>query len=137
MANKTVEVSEKGNTKQPKIMTMPLPDILEELENYIRRVEEAVKVAQNAARESREAAAQARESGEQAADAAKKAAEAAVARVRQDALNANDATSTRVTMLESELNKLKEKVSLEAIALDQAFLAAKNIHVENSPFIEK
>ncbi|MFC1956577.1 hypothetical protein ACFLWZ_08740 [Chloroflexota bacterium] len=32
-------------TRQPKIMTMPLPEILEELENYIKRVEEAVKQA--------------------------------------------------------------------------------------------
>ncbi|MBI2979628.1 MAG: hypothetical protein HYY41_02210 [Chloroflexi bacterium] len=44
-------------SRQPKIMTKPLPEILDELENYIKRVEEAVRQAQAAARESREAAA--------------------------------------------------------------------------------
>jgi t-SNARE complex subunit (syntaxin) len=59
----------------PKIMTKPLPVILDELENYIHRVEEAVKLAQAAAKDSRAAADQARESGEKAAEAARKAAE--------------------------------------------------------------
>jgi colicin import membrane protein len=68
---------------QPKIMTQPLPMILDELENYIKRVEEAVKQAQAAARDSREAAAQAKESGEKAAEAARKAAQEAVAKVEK------------------------------------------------------
>jgi len=34
---------EKIEEKLPKIMTKPLPEILDELESYIRRVEEAVK----------------------------------------------------------------------------------------------
>jgi len=37
--------------RQPNIMTKPLPQILDELESYIRRVEEAVKQAQAAAKE--------------------------------------------------------------------------------------
>lgn len=124
-------------TKQPKIMTVPLPDILEELENYIRRVEEAVKQAQAAAKDSRQAAAQAKESGEKAAEAARKAAEAAVAKVREEAAEAVDTLGMRVSAIDSELNTLKEKVSQEALAVDRAFLALKDRHIEESPFLEK
>ena len=128
---------EKIAVKQPKIMTKPLPEILDELENYIMRVEEAVKQAQAAAKESREAAAQARISGEKAAEAAKKAAEAAVARVREESAKAVDALGIRVSGIESELNDLKGKVSREALAVDRAFLALKDRHIEESPFLEK
>jgi len=123
--------------KQPKIMTKPLPEILDELENYIMRVEEAVKQAQAAAKESKEAAAQARLSGEKAAEAAKKAAEAAVAKVKEEAAKAVDTLGVRVSGIESELNDLKDKVSHEALAVDRAFLALKNKHIEDSPFMEK
>jgi uncharacterized phage infection (PIP) family protein YhgE len=128
---------EKITEKQPKIMIEPLPMILDELENYIRRVEEAVKQAQSAAKESREAAGQARVSGEKAAEAAKKAADTAVAKVRQEAAQAVDTMGVRVSELESELNTLKGKASQEALAIDRAFLALKNKHIEDSPFLEK
>ena len=138
--------SKKG-VSQPKIMTKPLPEILDELEDYIKRVEEAVRQAQAAAKESREAAAEARESGEKAAEAARKAAEAAVAKgreeaatalakVREEAAKALDTLGMRVSDLEEELNELKDKVKLEAFALDQAFVAAKDRHIESSPFLQ-
>ena len=127
----------KMEERQPRIMTEPLPQILDELEDYIRRVEEAVKQAQAAAKESKEAAAQARVSGEKAAEAAKKAAEAAVAKVREEAAKAVDTLGIRVSDIESELNTFKEKVSQEALAVDKAFLALKNKHIEESPFLEK
>jgi hypothetical protein len=123
--------------KQPKIMTKPLPEILDELEDYIKRVETAVKQAQAAAKESREAAAQAKISGEKAAEAAKKAAEAAVARVKEEAAKAVDTLGLRVLATESEINTLKEKVSQEALAVDRAFLVLKDKHIEESPFLEK
>ncbi len=142
--NKTAQKEAKGSqnpvqmeTRQPKIMTVPLPDILDELENYIRRVEEAGKQAQAAAKESKEAAAQARVHGEKAAEAAKKAADTAVARVREEAAKAVDTLGVKVSDLETELNTLKEKVSQESLALDRAFLAAKDRHIEESPFLEK
>lgn len=122
--------------RQPKIMTEPLPQILDELEDYIRRVEEAVRQAQAAAKESREAAAQAKVSGEKAAEAAKKAAEAAVAKVKEEAAKAIDTMGVRVSAIESEMNTLKEKVSQEALALDRAFLAAKDKHIAESPFLQ-
>lgn len=120
---------------QPKIMTKPLPEILDELENYIKRVEEAVREARAAAKDAREAAAQAKLSGEKAADAAKKAADAAVAEVRDEAARANEAMNVRVTDLEAELNELKENTKQEAFAVDQALLEAQRKHIEESPFL--
>ncbi|MFC1994871.1 hypothetical protein ACFLVK_00480, partial [Chloroflexota bacterium] len=122
--------------RQAKIMTKPLPQILDELEEYIGRVEEAVKLAQSAAGESKEAATQAKTSGEKAADAAQKAAESAVVQVKEEAARAIDALDIRVSGLESELNDLKEKTAQEALALDRAFLTLKDRHSEESPFLE-
>lgn len=102
----------KEEEKQPKIMTKPLPDILDELEDYIRRVEDAVNQAQQAARESREAATVARVAGEEAGVAARKAAEAAVARVEKAAMDEIQALKTG---LQQAL-----KVALDALALAQA-----------------
>ncbi len=84
------------NQQQPAIMTKPLPMILDELENYIRRVEEAVREARAAAADSRQAADDAKAAGEQAASAARKAAEAAVAQVRDEAARAAEALSDRI-----------------------------------------
>ena len=47
----------------PKIMTKPLPQILDDLEGYIARLEEAVGQAQAAAKDSKETAAQAKTAG--------------------------------------------------------------------------
>ncbi len=119
----------------PKIMTKPLPEILDELENYIRRVEDAVRVAQAAAKESKGAAAQARESGEKAAEAAKKAAEAAVAKVREEDAQAVDTLGMRVATIEAEMKMLTDKMSQEALAVDKAFLVLKDKHREDSPLL--
>jgi len=120
----------------PAIMTKPLPVILDELENYIKRVEEAVKLAQGAARDSREAADQARESGERAAEAAKKAAEAAVAKVREEAARKADALNARIDEVSENLASLEDKVKQEVIALDDAFMTLHDRHVEQSPFFK-
>jgi hypothetical protein len=125
------EVLEPG---QPKIMVKPLPEILDDLENYIKRVEEAVKQAQAAARESREAAAQAKLSGEKAAEAAKKAADAAVARVREEAARAVEALGVK---MDKALDDIRDKAIQEATALDKAFLALKEKHIKDSPFFQK
>jgi F0F1-type ATP synthase membrane subunit b/b' len=122
---------------QPKIMTKPLPAILDELEDYIKRVEEAVKQAQAAARDSRQAAGQAREAGEKAADAARKAAEAAVCQVRDEAARAIEALNNRISEVSEQLDSLIDKVKHEVIALDEAFLALKDKHVEDSPFFQR
>lgn len=131
----TGDVEQKQPKIQPKIMTKPLPEILDELENYIKRVEEAVREARAAAKDAREAAAQAKLSGENAAEAAKKAADAAVAAVREEAARANKAVNVRVTDLETEVNEFKENAKQEAFAVDQALLDAQRKHLEESPFL--
>jgi hypothetical protein len=74
---------------------------------------------------------------EKAAEAAKKAAEGAVAKVREEAARTVDTMGLRVSALETELNMLKERVSQEALALDKALLAAKDKHIEESPFLQR
>jgi predicted translin family RNA/ssDNA-binding protein len=118
-------------------MTKPLPEILDELENYVRRVEDAVKLAQDAARESREAANQAKVAGEKAADAAKKAAEAAIAKLKQEVLDGDGVLGAKISGLSESLSALMMKATQEALALDKAILAFKERHIEESPFIEK
>ncbi|MFA5308650.1 MAG: hypothetical protein WC370_04075 [Dehalococcoidales bacterium] len=134
--HKSTDGSPEPEEIQPAIMTKPLPVILDELENYIRRVEDAVKLAQAAARDSREAADQARESGERAAEAAKKAAEAAVAKVREESARKADALNDRINEVVENLSSLEDKVKQEVIALDDAFEALKVRHVEQSPFFK-
>ena len=134
---KESQESEPVGKEQPKIMTKPLPEILDELENYIKRVEEAVRQARAAAKDAWEAAEQAKLSGEKAAKAAKEAADAAVIRVRDEAARANEAVNTRVTDLEAGLNELKENVKQEAFAVDQALLDAQKKHIEESPFLKE
>jgi hypothetical protein len=131
------ESNEPTNVSQPKIMTKPLPEILDELENYIKRVEEAVRLAQGAAKEARSAADMAKQAGEEAAGAARKAAEAAVAKVRDEAAKAADALNDRILELSERLDCFEENAKQEAIALDDAFLALKDRHLEQSPFFQK
>ena len=127
----------KRESEMPKIMTKPLPQILDELEDYTKRVEEAVRLAHAPAKESRDAAAQAKESGEKAAEAARKAAETAVARVREEAAKAIDTINKRISAFEADVANFKEKVNRETFTLDQAFLAAREKHLKESPFFEK
>ena len=42
-----------------------------------------------------------------------------------------------IRAIESEMNTLKEQVSQEAIAVDLALLAAKDRHIEGSPFLQR
>ena len=73
-----------------KVLTKPLPKVLDELEGYIeaaeaaaRRANESVRLAQQAATESITAAKNAREAGEKAAEAAKQAAEEALSKAEE------------------------------------------------------
>ena len=122
---------------EPKIMTQPLPQILDELEDYIKRVEAAAVLARLAADESREAAAQAKRSGEEAAEAAKKAADEAVAKVKEELDMKLKWLQERTSSLEEGFALLRKRVADEAIAVDKAFIAAKDKHIEASPFLEK
>jgi Cdc6-like AAA superfamily ATPase len=116
--------------KQPKIMTKPLPAILDELDDSIRLANEATKDARQAAEEARRA-------GEKAANEARRAAEIAVAKVRDEATKAINALGVRASTLETELSTLKGNVAQEALSLDKAFVALKDKHMEVSPFLKK
>ena len=93
-------------------------------------------MAQAAAKDSRDAADMAREAGEKAAEAAKKAAEAAVAKVRDEAARAADALRDRIQEVHEHVCNLEDMVKQEAIAVDDAFLALKERHLEQSPFYQ-
>jgi len=101
------------NTKQqPKILSMPLPAILDELEKYIQQVEEAVKASKQAAALSAQRADEAKLSGKLAGEAAQKSAEAAVAQVEQK-------LSKETAALKDELHAVS-LVADGALALAQA-----------------
>ncbi len=98
--------------QQPKILSMPLPAILDELEKYIQQVEEAVKASRQAAAISAQKAEEAKLSGKLAGEAAQKSAEAAVAQVEQK-------LSNEIAALKDELHAVS-LVADSALALAQA-----------------
>ena len=98
-----------------KIMTTPLPQILDELEDYIRRVEEATKKAEQATIEAHKAAGEAKLAGEKAAGEAARVAEEKISQV-QDRLLDN------INSLSRELGEVR---SLAEEALTTAKLAAE------------
>ncbi len=116
-----------NEVKPKKIMTVPLPQILDEIDDSITLANEAAKDARMAAEEARRA-------GEKAADAVKKAAEAAVAKVRDEALRTIEAMGIRI---DTDMNALRDKVTREALTLDKAFAALREKHIEESPFLHK
>jgi hypothetical protein len=116
-----------NEVKPKKIMTIPLPQILDE-------IEDSITLANEAAMDARQAAEEARRAGEKAAEAVKKAAEAAVSKVRDEALKSIEALGIKV---DAELNVLKEKATREALALDKAFSALREKHVSDSPFMQQ
>lgn len=91
--------------KPKKIMTQPLPQILDEIENSIR-------LADAAAKNAREAAEEARKAGEKAAKEAERVASEAIARVERIANNAmklaellNAAVTEAAAVIEKRLSK--------------------------------
>jgi F0F1-type ATP synthase membrane subunit b/b' len=91
---------------QKKIMTQPLPQILDEIEDSLRKADEAAKNA-------REAADEARQAGEKAANEAARVAAQAIARVEDLANEALKlAMLLKATLLEASAGvekKLTEK----------------------------
>jgi len=78
---------EEKQTEPPKILTKPLPQILDEIEGSIRAINEATKLASAAAKDARQAAEEARQAGEKAASEASKVAIESIARI-EDIANA-------------------------------------------------
>ena len=82
MVNENVGPAEARRPEEaPKILTKPLPQILDEIEDSIKLADEAVKNA-------REAAEEARNAGEKAAKEAARVATDAIAKVEQTSKNA-------------------------------------------------
>jgi flagellar biosynthesis/type III secretory pathway protein FliH len=82
MAKRRDEVpEEEGLKERPRIMTQPLPRILDD-------IEESIRLANEAAKDAREAAEEARKAGEKAANEAARVAAAAIGKVEQMAKNA-------------------------------------------------
>jgi len=88
-----------NETETKKIMTEPLPQILDEIEDSIR-------LANDAAKNAREAAEEARKAGEKAASEAARVTAEKISRVEQMAKNA---------MQQAELVKLAVKEAVVAI----------------------
>jgi hypothetical protein len=89
------EVTGDKAVQPKKIMTQPLPQILDEIEDSIRKADEAAKNA-------REAAEEARKAGEKAANEAARVAAQAIARVEGIANKALElAELIRATLLEA------------------------------------
>jgi hypothetical protein len=100
-----------------KIMTTPLPAILDELEDYQRALKDAVDQANQAAEDAREAASK------------------AVKEVEDKLTKIMNRMTADLCSTKDELHKLANDVSLEASAVDKAMTEAKNIHAANSPFL--
>jgi hypothetical protein len=120
-----------------KILNVPLPQILDELESYIKKVEDAVTLAREAAADARKAAGDARSAGENAASDAKRAVEASVARVVAELGDSILDDSRKIDELSSKVRTLIENARKEAAAIDVAILAAKERHVQESPYLQK
>ena len=101
-----VSETEKRKPDSKKIMTKPLPEILDELDDSIQLADEAAKNARQAAEEARKA-------GEKAASEAARVAAEAIARVEQiarDALQLAESLNLAVTDAAAAIEKrLSEK----------------------------
>ena len=101
-------------TETRKIMTKPLPQILDE-------IEDSIKLADEAARNAREAAEEARKAGEIAASEAARVAAEAISKVEQMAKNA------------LQLAELLNLAVMDAVAAIGKRLSDKTVAIENPP----
>jgi len=96
-----------------KIMTKPLPQILDE-------IEDSIKLADEAARNAREAAEQARKAGEKAASEAARVAAEAIAKVEQIAKNAMQLAELLNLALRDGVVAVEKRLSGKATAKESA-----------------
>ncbi len=96
-----------------KIMTKPLPQILDELED-------SIKLADEAAKNAREAAEEARKAGEKAAREAAKVAAEAISKVEQIASNAMQQAELLNLALRDGIVAVEKRLLGEAIAIESA-----------------
>ena len=111
-----------GETR--KIMTKPLPEILDEIEDSIKLADEAAKIA-------REAAAEARKAGEKAAGEARKAGEQAAIEVRKSGEKAIEqatlAINERIDKVEQIANNALHLAELLKLSVTEGFVVVDRI----------
>ncbi len=120
-------------TQSSKIMTMPLPQILEELDNAIKQVAEAVDSTNEAAQGAREAAANARIAGKNAAAEAQKAVEKEVGSLEEkvDAMIGGiNGRLRKLTALVEANQELTERINRAQVASLNAATEAYNKEIE-------
>jgi hypothetical protein len=98
-----------GNEKTRKIMTKPLPQILDEIEDSIRLADEAAKNARDAALEARQA-------GEKAFNEATKVASERIAEVEQIAQDARRLSELLRRAVMDGLKAIEKRLSEETPA---------------------
>jgi len=98
--------------KAKKIMTKPLPQILDEIEDSIRLADEASKNARQAAEEARKA-------GEKAASEAARVAAESIARVEQIANNAMQLAELLNLALMDAVVAVEKRLSGKAAAIER------------------
>lgn len=105
MVKKRDEAPEAEELKErPKIMTQPLPRILDD-------IEESIRLANEAAKDAREAAEEARKAGEKAANEAARVAAAAIGKVEQMAKNATQLAELLKLALTEAATTLEKRLS--------------------------
>jgi len=103
-----------SNNEARKIMTKPLPQILEEIEDSIRLADEAAKTA-------RDAAVEARQAGEKAFNEATRISNERIAKVEQIARNA------------MQLAEILKLAVMDGVAVVDKRLSEKASATENAP----
>ncbi len=96
-----------------KIMTKPLPQILDE-------IEDSIKLADEAAKSAREAAEEARKAGEKAASEAARVAAEAIAKVEQIAKNAMQLAELLNLAVTDAAVAMEKRLLGKAIAIESA-----------------
>ena len=105
MAEKRGELSEEAELEErSEIMTKPLPQILDE-------IEESIKLANEAAQNAREAADEARKAGEKAANEAARVAAEAISKVEQTAKSALQLAELIKSAITEAASTLDERLS--------------------------
>jgi len=105
MAEKRGELSKEAELEErSKIMTKPLPQILDE-------IEESIKLANEAGQNAREAADEARKAGEKAANEAARVAAEAISKVEQTAKSALQLAELIKSAITEAASTLDERLS--------------------------
>ena len=116
-------------TVNHKIMSQPLPAILNYIEERIDALEQAEKLARAAAEEAKGAAAS-------AGAVAAKLGEAAIAKALEEIHKLDETQSKLIKQLADEIIRLKGLIVTEAAAVSEMLVAAHSKHIEMSPSLE-